>query len=171
MAKFFDSFRPDMRARSVADIDLGKLKEQGYVGLLLDLDNTLLPWKDCVIPDESRQWIESSKQLGMKPCILSNTHYPDRLMKIAAALDIPALPRALKPRNHGFLKAIEIIGCEIEHTVVVGDQLLTDIWGGNRAGAFTVLVNPMHPREFIGTKVSRMLERIIFAAMKEPCRV
>lgn len=171
MAGFFDSFRPDMRARCVVDIDLVKLKERGFEGLLLDLDNTLLPWKDCVIPDESRQWIEESKQLGMKPCILSNTHYPERLMKIANALDIPALPRALKPRNHGFFKAVEIIRCEIERTVVVGDQLLTDIWGGNRAGAYTVLVNPMHSREFIGTKVSRMLERLIFAAMREPCRL
>jgi HAD superfamily phosphatase (TIGR01668 family) len=160
-----------MRARGLKDIDVEALHKQGFCGLLLDLDNTLLPWKDPILPEESESWIESAKQLGMKLCIVSNTHYPNRLTKIAEHLGIDALARALKPRNYGFIKAAELIDCELARCVVVGDQLLTDIWGGNRAGAFTILVNPMHPREFIGTKVSRMIERLIFAALKEPSRV
>jgi HAD superfamily phosphatase (TIGR01668 family) len=171
MAGFLDSFRPDMRARGVTDIDLARLHEQGFTGLLLDLDNTLLPWKNSDIPESSRTWIESAKQLGMKPCIVSNTHYPKRLNKIAGELGVPAVARALKPRAYGFDRAAEMIGCELARAVVVGDQLLTDIWGGNRAGAYTILVNPMHPREFIGTKVSRVVERLIFAVLGVRARV
>ena len=171
MAGILDKFRPDMRAKSVMEIDLADLRERGYVGLMLDLDNTLLPWKDMNIPYKSKEWLDSSKKLGMRACIVSNTHYPDRLNKIAEQLHIPAIARALKPNKSGFCRAAEMMGCEIDKTIVVGDQLLTDILGGNRAGAFTILVNPMHHREFVGTKVSRMVERLIFAALKEPPRV
>jgi len=170
MSRIADSFQPNLRVPGIADIDLASLREQGFEGLLLDLDNTLLAWKSSDMPDSSAMWVESAKQLGMKPCIVSNTHYPKRLNRIAGELGIPAVAHALKPRGHGFAKAAELIGCELGRTVVVGDQLLTDIWGGNRVGAYTILVNPMHPREFIGTKVSRLIERVIFRMMGVPAR-
>ena len=170
MSRIADSFQPNLRVPGIADIDLASLREQGFEGLLLDLDNTLLAWKSSDMPDSSAMWVESAKQLGMKPCIVSNTHYPKRLNRIAGELGIPAVAHALKPRGHGFAKAAELIGCELGRTVVVGDQLLTDIWGGNRVGAYTILVNPMHPMEFIGTKVSRLIERVIFRMMGVPAR-
>ena len=170
MSRIADSFRPNMRAVGVTDIDLASLREQGFEGLLLDLDNTLLEWKSSEMPDSSAMWVEAAKQLGMKPCIVSNTHYPKRLNRIAGELGIPAVAHALKPRERGFAEAAELIGCELGRAVVVGDQLLTDIWGGNRVGAYTILVNPMHSREFIGTKLSRVVERVIFALLGEPAR-
>ena len=170
MAGTLDSFRPNLRVSGITDIDLASLREQGFEGLLLDLDNTLLPWKNSDVPDSSRMWVETAIQLGMKPCIVSNTHYPKRLNRIAGELGIPAVAGALKPRGHGFEKAAEAIGCELGRAVVVGDQLLTDILGGNRAGAYTILVNPMHPREFIGTKLSRVVERAILWMLGEPAR-
>lgn len=171
MAGLLERFRPDMRVASVTDIDPVALREEGYVGLLLDLDNTLLPWKTSEVPQSSKDWVERAKRAGLKLCIVSNTHYPTRLTTIARELEIPAVARALKPREHGFHQAAEIIGCNIEMTVVVGDQLLTDILGGNLACAYTILVNPMHPREFVGTKVSRMIERFIFHALEMPARM
>ena len=162
MAGIADWLRPDMRVVGVTDIDLASLREQGFEGLLVDLDNTLLEWKSSDVPDSSAAWVEMAIQLGMKPCIVSNTHYPKRLNRIAGELGIPAVAHALKPRGHGFAKAAGLIGCELGRTVVVGDQLLTDIVGGNRVGAYTILVNPMHRREFIGTKLSRLVERVIF---------
>jgi HAD superfamily phosphatase (TIGR01668 family) len=159
-----------MRVAAVTDIDAAALRKQGFEALLLDLDNTLLPWMDPNVPKWSRQWIESAKQAGMKACLVSNTHYPRRLNRIAAELGVPAVAHSLKPRRHGFEKAAALIGCELERAVVIGDQLLTDIWGGNRVGAYTILVNPIHPREFVGTKVSRMVERVIFALLRLPAR-
>ena len=170
MTGLLERFRPKMRAASVTEIDTVALREQGFECLLLDLDNTLLPWKDPNLPESSKRWVESARLAGMKPCLVSNTHYPRRLNRIAGELGIPAVAHALKPRRHGFDKAAALVGCELERAVVVGDQLLTDIWGGNRIGACTVLVNPIHPREFVGTKVSRMVERVIFALLGLPAR-
>lgn len=156
---------------SVTEIDVQSLREQGLVGLLLDVDNTLLPWKAPELPGSSKLWVEQAKNAGMKPVLVSNTHYPKRLNRIAADLGIPAVAHSLKPRRHGFDKALALVGCDIKEAVVVGDQLLTDIWGGNRLGAYTILVNPMHPREFVGTKLSRLVERLIFRLLGLPPRL
>ena len=142
MAHFLERFRPDQRVASVTDIDPVSLFKQGYKGLLLDLDNTLLPWKSSEVPESCKRWVERAKQAGMKPCILSNTHYPTRMNRVARELDIPGVAQALKPREQGFHEAARLIGCDIGWTVVVGDQLLTDILGGNLACAYTILVDP-----------------------------
>lgn len=163
--------RPDMRVKCVADIAVADLREMGYKALLLDLDNTLLPWQSSELPESSRRWVEEAKRLGMKLCIVSNTHYPKRLNAIAEELGIGSIARAVKPRAAGFRRAAEIVGCELSSCAVIGDQLFTDIWGGNRVGAYTILVNPVHRREFVGTKISRGLEWIAFRLMREPDRV
>ena len=157
-----------MYAASVVDIDVAALKSAGYEALMLDLDNTLLPWQSCDVPESSRNWIERAKGLGMKLCIVSNTHNPKRLAKIAADLDVAFLSRALKPRIYGFEKAGKMLGCSLGRAVVVGDQILTDILGGNLAGMHTILVRPMHRREFVGTKISRLIERGILVLLR--CR-
>lgn len=171
MAHPLERFRPDLRVASITDIDPVGLFRQGFRGLLLDLDNTLLPWKNSELPESSRLWVEKAKKAGLKPCILSNTHYPERMNRIAQQLGIRAVAQALKPRAQGFYQAARIIDCDIEWTVVVGDQLLTDILGGNMACAYTILVDPMHPHEFIGTKVSRLVESGILWALGMEARV
>ena len=166
MAGFIELFRPDQSVHGVVDIDLAGLLSRGFSALMLDLDNTLLPWKNSIVPDSSREWIETAKNLGLKLCIVSNTHNPRRLMNISHDLDIPAVYGALKPRRYGFEKAASMLECELSRSVVVGDQLLTDILGGNMAGMHTILVKPMHPKEFIGTKLSRLVEKGIFAVLR-----
>lgn len=158
-------FSPDEYYARLTDIDLADLQAKGFDAIILDLDNTLLPWKSSVTPDSSREWVESAKRLGMKLVILSNTHYPARLHRIASELGIPSYDRALKPRRGGFITASGSVGSSPERTVVVGDQVLTDILGGNLAQMHTILVIPMDRREFVGTKVSRVFERIILAML------
>ncbi len=165
MSRLLELFRPREFAASVSDIDPVALREKGFSSILLDLDNTLLPWKDSVVPDEIVRWIDRTKAAGMRPCIVSNTHNPGRLNKIAEELGIPCVFRALKPRRHGFRRAAQMLECESSTAVVVGDQLLTDILGGNLCGMHTILVKPMHRREFIGTKISRLVERGLLALL------
>lgn len=166
MGRFLELFRPCARANSIYDINLAELKSSGYDCIMLDLDNTLLPWKDCRISDECIAWIEEARGLGFKLSIVSNTHNPKRLQQIAEKLDVFAIDRALKPRGAGFKRAVEAACTESSRAVVVGDQLLTDIFGGNLFGAYTILVTPIHHREFIGTKVSRLVEKVIFALLR-----
>lgn len=165
MAKFLDLCCPDMRVDAITDIDLDDLKTRGIDTLMLDLDNTLLPWRSSVLPDSSRRWIERARNLGMKLCIVSNTHNPRRLQNIADDIGVACPDRALKPRTCGFQKAMKMMNCLPHTAAVVGDQVLTDILGGNRSGMMTILVRPMHPYEFIGTKVSRVVEKVILALL------
>lgn len=166
MGRLVDVFCPDLCVERITDIDLTGLQADGCQALMLDLDNTLLPWKSSTVPDDCRCWIEQARELGLKLCIVSNTHNPRRLNRIADSLGVPAFARALKPRPHGFDRAVEVLGCDREKCVVVGDQVMTDIWGGNRAGMFTILVKPMHRLEFVGTKVSRMVEWAILTYLR-----
>lgn len=166
MGSFLDKCCPWRFVDSIDQIDLYELKSNGIEGLLMDLDNTLLPWKDSVIPQESREWTDRAKSMGMKLCIVSNTHYPRRLNKIAGELGIASISRALKPRPYGFNKAVEMLGLDKANCVVIGDQVLTDVLGGNRAGIHTILVKPMHRVEFFGTKISRAIEWVILALLR-----
>ncbi len=165
MAAILEVLRPDEHVGCVAEVDVAILKQDGFDTLLLDLDNTLLPWSSSQLPEPSRKWIEGAKRLGMKICIVSNTHNPARLRAIADQLGIESIHRALKPFRTGFAKALRILGSVPGAAVVIGDQLLTDIAGGNRAGMRTILVEPMDSREFVGTKISRLVERLVFALL------
>lgn len=153
--------RPNESVSCVTEIDLERLMHRGFKALLLDLDNTLLPWQSLEISSNVRNWIVKAGLLGFRVCIVSNTHDPKRLRQIAAQIGVECVHRALKPRSAGFDAALAKLGCARSEAVVVGDQILTDILGGNLAGMYTILVDPMHPREFIGTKISRIAEWIL----------
>lgn len=161
MSRLMELLRPDQFAASLVDIDAEDLKNKGFKSILVDLDNTLLPWNDSVVPKSVVEWIERAKSTGLRLCIVSNTHNPKRLAEVADFLGIPSIHRALKPRRRGFEKAARMLGCDPEQAVVIGDQVVTDILGGNLAGMYTILVKPMHKREFVGTKLSRLVERMI----------
>lgn len=166
MSRFLDLCTPDQYVPSLSDVSLDDLKSRGLEALLLDLDNTMLPWQSTLIPVETREWINEAKRLGFKLCIISNTHHPRRLRRIADDLEIASIYGALKPRRCGFARACEMLDVEPEKCAVIGDQILTDILGGNMAGARTILVKPMARREFVGTKISRFFERIILGLLR-----
>ena len=154
-------FRPSAYAPSLPDVDLGDLQARGIRYLVLDLDNTLAAWQRLEIPEAVEVWVKDAKDRGLKLCIASNTRNTRRLDIISGRLGVAALSRASKPRKRGFFTAMDLIGADKSSTAVIGDQILTDVLGGNRAGLYTVLVSPLHPREFIGTKFSRVVERIL----------
>ena len=166
MTALAEVFRPDQCAGCVAEVDLAALKRDGFDTLLIDLDNTLLPWSSSEVPEPSGRWIEDARRLGMKMCIVSNTHNPARLRAIAGELGIESIYGALKPFRRGFARALRVLDADPGATVVIGDQLLTDIVGGNRAGMRTILVEPIDSREFVGTRISRLVERLVFALLR-----
>ncbi len=156
----FDSLKPDMRYRSVRDIDIEKLKSAGIKGLLIDLDNTLAPWRSDDPPTENLEWLDRAKEAGIKVCLLSNAGNA-RAERTAAKLSVPVLAPAKKPLRSAYLKALEITGTKAGETVMVGDQLFMDVLGANRAGIKTILVEPIGRREFSGTRLVRIVEKII----------
>ena len=170
MSCFMDLLLPNRFAASLTDIDVEDLRNKGFESVILDMDNTLLPWKDSVVPKPVVEWVEWAKSKGLKLCIVSNTHNPKRLIKIADDLGISCIHRALKPRRDGFEKALRTLDCDPERTVVVGDQIFTDVLGGNLSGMYTILVKPMHRREFVGTKLSRLFEYLILQLIARQSR-
>ncbi|CAM3730521.1 YqeG family HAD IIIA-type phosphatase [Alicyclobacillus pomorum] len=157
--RWLERLRPDAYVAEVADIDLDKLREQGYRLLLTDLDNTLVPWNHPEVSEDLADWLQQAKNKGFQVCIVSNNHGP-RVEKFAAKADVAFIAGAKKPKPAAFLQAMERFRATPETTVMVGDQLFTDIRGGNRCGLHTILVLPIHPKEWWGTRLVRRVERI-----------
>jgi len=152
--------KPDQREKSVLDIQPQALYARGVRFLLMDLDNTLIPWNEKNVTPEICAWIEGMKAVGITPMILSNNH-PPRIEPVCRALGIGCIPEAGKPSRRAYLKAAEQLGAQKEQCAYVGDQLFTDIAGARRAGLYAVLVEPIAPREYGGTKVNRALEWLV----------
>ena len=128
---------------SVLELDGAALKARGITLLLLDLDNTISPYRDHEPVPALKNFVAQLRAAGVEPFILSNSRKPARVQAFAELLGVPYLRRAGKPRRGGFLQALEIMGRRREETAMVGDQIFTDILGANRAGIFSILVRPM----------------------------
>ena len=157
----FEILKPNIYVNSIYNINLDKLsKTKKIKGIIIDLDNTLVAWGRNEIDSRIINWIKDAKKLNVKLCILSNTN-SKRVNNFSEIFDIPYFSRSIKPFNAPFNKALEILGTENTNTIVIGDQIFTDIWGGNRLKLFTILVVPITKRDFIGTFFQRTLEKII----------
>lgn len=151
---------PDLIVDSIRDINLELLNQNHIKGLILDIDNTLVAWDVKEADKNSMEWIEYLKNNGIKVCLVSN-NTEDRVVKFNENLKLYAIHAANKPRKAPFKKALNYLKLKPEETAVVGDQIFTDILGGNRLNMFTILVTPISPKEFPFIKVKRWLEKII----------
>lgn len=154
-------FCPAHSSLSLLDIDLKALAQSGKKLVLLDVDNTLLPWKGEAIPQSSLEWVATARKCGLELCILSNTRHPARLDRIAKKLGVSYLRGKFKPSTAMYRQALKQFGVQPQQAVMIGDQLFTDILGANRAGIEAIWVRPMTAHDFVGTKISRFGERLV----------
>lgn len=143
------------------EIDPQELAKRGKKLVLLDVDNTLVLWRSHDIPAETTAWIESAKGAGLQLCILSNTKNPGRLKELADQMGVPYIRGRFKPSRQMYLQALEQFRVKAGEAIMIGDQLFTDILGANRTGIEAIWVEQMGQREFAGTKISRLGERIV----------
>lgn len=148
---------PDEAHSRLVDIDLDGLLQKGIRALILDLDNTLVKWHEAEVPAEVDHWVDQAKARGFRLCIASNA-LPERVKLIAGRLGIPYVSGALKPRRTPFRKALMRMDVVSQETAVVGDQIFTDVLGGNRLGLYTILTRPLSRKEFPTTRMLRGLE-------------
>lgn len=156
---------PKQYVEDIYQIDFGHLKNRGIKGMILDLDNTLVPWNDHAVYPEVRAWVGALKAAGFRACIVSNND-ARRGRKVKEILEVPAFWKAVKPRRRTFRKAMATMGLQSSEVAVVGDQVFTDILGGNRLGLYTILVHPIDKREFLGTMCVRKIERIVLTGLR-----
>ncbi len=163
--KFLKILLPDKYYSSVNQINLINLKKEGVRGLIIDLDNTIVPRKDEIVTEEIKDWFKLLSSLGFRVCLVSN-NWSSRASKIAEELKIPLIAPAGKPRRKAFRRGLELLGMEVEQVAVIGDQLFTDILGGNLLKMKTILVSPMSSQDLFHTQLLRKLERRILRNIK-----
>ncbi len=136
-------FQAGFLADNIYEISGAALGRRGIRLLLADLDNTLVPY-GVPLPDEKlKGWRDELAAHGVTLFILSNNRHESRPRTFAQALDVPYIGHAGKPKTASFVKAMEQMGVAPEQTAIVGDQIFTDVLGGNRAGVATILVKPI----------------------------
>lgn len=153
--------KPDYYYKNICNINLKKLKNIGIKGIICDIDNTIVKWSEEEIGQDIKQWFEILTKMGFEICLVTNG-LGGRAEYFSEKMDIPALGQALKPAKPTYKKAQNLLGLNPDEIVVIGDQIFTDIFGGNRLGFMTILVDPLTDKEFITTKFFRLLEKLFF---------
>ncbi len=152
--------KPDESIEKVTDIDLHSLLDKGIQGLILDLDNTIVPWGGSNPGDDVKAFVERAKEYGFGLCIISNAPR-ERVQTTGEILGLPGIWYAKKPLPMSLKKAQkDILNLPPQKVAIVGDQIFTDILGGNLLGFYTILVEPITKKDFMATKLFRFLERL-----------
>ena len=153
MKIMFERFFPDDYVASTYVIPFEKLYEEGYRGLIFDIDNTLVPHG---APADER----AKAAIGFSSCLISNNQEP-RVKMFNEEIQTNYIFNAHKPSTKNYKKGMEIMGTTPENTIFIGDQLFTDVYGAKRAGIRNILVKPIHPKEEIQIVLKRYLEKIV----------
>ncbi|MFS0635799.1 YqeG family HAD IIIA-type phosphatase [Mesobacillus foraminis] len=153
-------FLPDQHVKNIFEITPESLKRKNIKGIITDLDNTLVEWDRPSATPELMQWFQEIKKHGILVTIVSNNN-ENRVKFFADPLGIPYIFQARKPMGRAFRRALREMDLKKEETVVIGDQLLTDVLGGNRSGFHTILVVPVAQTDGFFTRINRTVERRI----------
>ncbi|MFA8439623.1 YqeG family HAD IIIA-type phosphatase [Pueribacillus sp. YX66] len=158
-------FLPSDYANSIYDINLNQLIEKGIKGIITDLDNTLIEWDRPNATPELIDWFKKVEAKGLLVTIISNNNQ-ERVGTFANPLSLPFIYDARKPMSKSFKRALVEMDLHPSEVVVVGDQLVTDVFGGNRLGLHTILVTPVANSDGFWTKFNRRIERFLLGRMK-----
>lgn len=153
-------FYPEKYINSVYEIDFNKLKEESVEAVIFDIDNTLVPYFVPNADDKIKSFFSKLKKRGLKVGILSNNN-KKRVSLFCKDLNIEYVHEAGKPRIGGLSRLIAKLGVNRKNTVLIGDQIFTDILCGNRMGVHTILVKPVSKKDEFGTKLKRGIESFI----------
>lgn len=158
-------FLPNDHVKSIFEITPDYLKSKGIKGIITDLDNTLVAWDQKDATPEIAEWFKILQQNGIKVTIMSNNS-EERVSTFSKPLNIPFISKARKPLRKAFNRAKKALNLKDDEIVVIGDQLLTDIFGGNRANLHTILVVPIVQTDGFVTRFNRKVERRILKYFK-----
>lgn len=153
----FQCFYPDRYLDSTYEIDFKQYYKDGYRAVVFDIDNTLVP-HGAPADERSKALFSSLKEIGFQAMLLSNNKEP-RVKMFNDEVQVSYIFKANKPFKENYIKAMEQMGTNNKNTLFVGDQLFTDVWGAKKAGMFTILVKPIHPKEEIQIVIKRFFEK------------
>ena len=156
---------PNEFVKSVFEITPEKLSQLGIKGIITDLDNTLVEWDRADATEQLVAWFEMMREAGIKIIIASNNN-EQRVRAFAEPHGIPFIYRAKKPLGKAYYDAMVQLRLRRHEVAMLGDQLLTDVMGGNRLKLYTFLVRPVAQSDGFVTRFNRFVERRVFKDLK-----
>lgn len=161
-----EKYVPNIYQKSIYTINYAKLLSKGIRCLLFDLDNTLIAHGDKTLPLKTKQLFINLKQKGFKVIIFSNS-YKSKVRKYKEFFDVDGYANARKPSLTMFKKLLDEYGYQKNEVAIIGDQIFTDILGGNKMGITTILIKPLSDKDIIFSRFNRILEKKILLCLKE----
>ena len=159
------SLLPTLMTDKLTDITAQLLRERNIRLLMLDFDNTIVPYTTSIPTDEMAAWLREMAASDIQLCVVSNSH-KDRVKIFCAEYGIPCITHANKPFTKGIRECLEKFCCLPREAAIVGDQIFTDTLGGNAAGVATILVKAIDNHNF-WLKARHVLEKpFIYLARK-----
>ena len=149
---------PDYYYDSVFLIPYDELWNKKIRGLIFDIDNTLTAFDQKLPPAKVVALLKRLERMGFKICLVTN-NTGNRLRGFNEHMNLPGIANALKPLTRGIRQAMQLMRTRPEHTAIIGDQLLSDVWAGKNARIATILVKPITDRDFWFVHIKRMIER------------
>ncbi|MBQ8740850.1 MAG: YqeG family HAD IIIA-type phosphatase [Clostridia bacterium] len=153
--------KPDIKLHGITNITVELLNKFDIKALLLDVDNTMSTHHGTVLTDGLLDWIADMQQKGIKLMVLSNSKR-HRIEPFAARIGLPFISLGCKPLPTGYLRGIAALGEKRKNVAIVGDQIFTDVLGGNAVGVKTILLTPIKLEDGWSFKVRRNLEKKIY---------
>lgn len=154
-------FKPDVKLHGITDITVELLKNHDIKALLLDVDNTMSTHHGTILTEGLMEWIAKMQQSGIKLMVLSNSKR-FRIQPFAARIGLPFISLGCKPLPTGYLRGVKALGEKRNNVAIVGDQIFTDILGGNAVGVKTILLTPIKPEDGWSFKIRRKLEKKLY---------
>ncbi|MCM0583333.1 YqeG family HAD IIIA-type phosphatase [Weissella diestrammenae] len=159
-----EKFTPTWLVSAIYNLTPEQLKAQGIKAVLTDLDNTLIAWNNPDGTEELRQWLAAMAAAKIPVMIVSNNS-ATRIARVAEPLGLPFVSRALKPMTKELNLALKMLNLNANDVIMVGDQLMTDIWAANNVGVRSVLVQPLIETDQWNTKINRFIEKGVKKSM------
>lgn len=164
------SLLPKLMADSLTELTPEVLRLHGIRLLMLDFDNTIVPYTTDIPTEPMANWLEEMKSSGIQLCVVSNSH-KDRVKVFCEAYKIPCITHAAKPGTRGIRECLERYGVPASQAAIVGDQIYTDTLGGNLSGVMPILVHAIDNHNF-WLKLRHIAEKpFIFIARKRRIRI
>lgn len=158
---------PERYFSRISMIDIRKdIVDAGFSHVLLDIDNTILTRDTHEIPRDVAFWLSRARGMGIAFCLVSN-NFHESVHEVARSLDLPIVAKAVKPLPPAFLVALHKLGAKRKDTVVIGDQLITDVLGAHFLGMTAYLLQPLVEQDLKHTLLLRNVERA-FMRDREP---
>ena len=159
------SLLPGIITDELTDLNPQLLKNRGIQLLMMDFDNTIVPYTTDVPTAKMEQWLKDMLASDVPICVVSNSRN-DRVKVFCGKYGIPVITRAKKPGTRGIRECLAKFGTDPKHAALVGDQIFTDTLGANNAGVTPILVKAIHNHN-IWLKLRHVAELpFIFAARK-----